>query len=109
MDITEETGAQRFGGVLKRVCGEEAVFRFGGDEFCILFKGPKIQEVVRYCEAVQSNLLIFPHLSPEAARPPVLESLGTKVYVATRSEKLGQRLYKRQGRKDTIRIFEDIG
>jgi diguanylate cyclase len=103
---------KEFGGVLKRVCGEEAVFRFGGDEFCILFKDRKIQEVVRYCEAVQSMFAAFSaHLSPEAA---LSASFGIARYErgmsATRLLKNSDSaLYSAKDAKNTIRIFEDIG
>lgn len=47
---------QVFGGVLREACGDSAKpFRFGGDEFCILFRGQEMGSAVETCRRIQKQ------------------------------------------------------
>lgn len=47
---------REFGKVLKRRCADGAVFRFGGDEFCVLFQNQTTSEIKLICEKIQDDL-----------------------------------------------------
>lgn len=47
---------REFGKVLKRRCADGAVFRFGGDEFCVLFQNQTTSEIKLICEKIQNDL-----------------------------------------------------
>jgi len=46
----------KFARILTKQCGD-AVFRFGGDEFCLFFKNQTKEDVLSKCERVQKELL----------------------------------------------------
>ncbi len=45
-----------FGRILKRCCGNGVPFRYGGDEFCLLFKDCGIGEAVEACLKIRAEL-----------------------------------------------------
>ncbi|MDK2807674.1 MAG: hypothetical protein PWP24_407 [Clostridiales bacterium] len=45
-----------FGEILKKNCGQAIPFRYGGDEFCILFQNQTIEEVKEICQRIQADL-----------------------------------------------------
>lgn len=48
---------REFADILRNRCSDDAQpFRFGGDEFCILFKNTSIQCVLNTCESIQQEL-----------------------------------------------------
>ena len=47
---------REFGGVLKKRCAGAAVFRFGGDEFCVLFQNQTTEQIKLICEKIQNDL-----------------------------------------------------
>lgn len=47
---------KEFGRILKRNCQDAIPFRFGGDEFCILFKNKTMNETLNICRRIQSDL-----------------------------------------------------
>lgn len=44
------------GEILRRNCREAAPFRYGGDEFSIIFKGVRLKTVLRICTQIQRDL-----------------------------------------------------
>lgn len=44
-----------FGSLLKANCGDAAAFRFGGDEFCLLFKNVPMDSVIDICKKIQTD------------------------------------------------------
>lgn len=42
--------------LLKESCGKEVPFRYGGDEFCMLFYNTDIEEAINMCKKIQDNL-----------------------------------------------------
>lgn len=103
---------KEFGSIIKRVCGEEASFRFGGDEFCMLFKGRKIQEVIRDCEAVQSMFSAFSsQISPQVT---LSASFGIARYekgmsAARLLKNSDSALYSAKEAKSTVWVFQEPG
>ncbi|WP_283610673.1 GGDEF domain-containing protein [Faecalispora anaeroviscerum] len=51
-----------FAEVLRENCGCSTPFRYGGDEFCLLFRDVSMTEAVNTCERIQAKLdeLLFP-------------------------------------------------
>ena len=48
---------KEFANILKKCCGDNSMpFRFGGDEFCILFSGQTKQSVTDICKEIQEHL-----------------------------------------------------
>jgi len=47
---------REFGNVLKKRCTGGAVFRFGGDEFCVLFQNQTTEQIKLICEKIQDDL-----------------------------------------------------
>ena len=47
---------REFGRVLKKRCAGGAVFRFGGDEFCVLFQDQTTEQIKLICEKIQDDL-----------------------------------------------------
>jgi diguanylate cyclase len=45
----------QFSNILKSYCEYGIPYRFGGDEFCILFKNIKIEMVIDICKGIQTN------------------------------------------------------
>ncbi len=46
-----------FGKILKESCGDALPFRYGGDEFCILFRNYTLEEVHRTCEKIRKDCM----------------------------------------------------
>lgn len=54
--LVGDTFLVEFGKVLSENCGDEVPFRYGGDEFCILFKNRTLEEAVETCKKIQEGL-----------------------------------------------------
>ncbi|MCC8065905.1 MAG: GGDEF domain-containing protein [Clostridiales bacterium] len=46
---------KKFGSVLRNVCSQHLCFRYGGDEFCILFTGLSVDEAGKLCRRVRRD------------------------------------------------------
>ncbi len=67
-----------FGEILRRHCGEALPFRYGGDEFSLLFKNSSIEETLETCDRIR---LEFNTLANAFAVPvPVSVSMGLAQY-----------------------------
>ena len=42
----------QFAGILREGVGGHPIFRYGGDEFCILFQGESVETAARYCRRI---------------------------------------------------------
>ena len=51
-----DTCLMEFSCVLSEYLGESAVFRYGGDEFCLIMRNTTVTEAVKRCEQIQSRL-----------------------------------------------------
>lgn len=100
----------QFGRSLKLNCTDSTPFRFGGDEFCIIFKNQALKIVVETCERIQKdfkkivavndvNLLItlsfgIAHYLQEMTSTQLLKNADTALYCAKKV-------------KNAIRIYDN--
>ena len=47
---------QMVAGILRSYAGEDAAFRYGGDEFCMVFHAPESSRIVQTCERIRKAL-----------------------------------------------------
>lgn len=101
---------KEFGSILRKYCkGSTVPFRFGGDEFCILFKNQVEERIIETCRRIQCDLKESP------VNPPgmlLTASIGIAHYIkqTTAAELLQNTdlaLYRSKVSKDAICIYED--
>lgn len=99
-----------FGSILLSNCGNSASFRFGGDEFCILFKNQSMETVSQTCfniktDFTESIATCYPNL-------PLSASFGIARYsddITTTQllKKTDSALYCAKTAKNTIYIYDE--
>lgn len=102
---------KEFGGILKKNCYDGTMpFRFGGDEFCILFKNKPIEKVIDTCRDIQGDLK-----NSEVSRLSisVTASFGIAVYeqgmsVAQLLKNTDEALYNAKDARDSVCVFENV-
>ncbi len=99
-----------FGKILKANCGKAIPFRYGGDEFCILFQNHTLNAVIETCKEVQENFKLIQLDGNENL--PLTISVGIANYTDDISpSKLiintDKALYESKITKDTITVFKD--
>ena len=47
---------QMVAGILRSYAGEDVAFRYGGDEFCMVFHVPESSRIVQTCERIRKAL-----------------------------------------------------
>lgn len=52
------------GGILREEAGEEAAFRYGGDEFCLVFHSPDVRYAIQTCEKIRQRLHVINAFEP---------------------------------------------
>ncbi|SMC37980.1 GGDEF domain-containing protein [Papillibacter cinnamivorans] len=101
---------REFGRILKRnTAGNSMSFRFGGDEFCILFKNMPMEKVIETCKKIQNDV------KASAAKKtdiPLTASVGVARYARGMPAKQLLRrtdsaLYRSKTMKDTLWVSED--
>ncbi|MHC1695575.1 MAG: GGDEF domain-containing protein [Eubacteriales bacterium] len=97
-----------FGGILKKHCGDAVPIRFGGDEFCVLFKNKSIQQVRKSCESIQRELR---ESCATQSGEPLTVSVGIASYdkgltAAQLLKNSDIALYKAKETRDTICVYE---
>ncbi len=97
-----------FAKILADECGEETAFRYGGDEFCLLFRGKSLSEVLEACRVVQSDFLQF-SLRPPFSRP-MTASFGIARYEtgmppSTLISNSDQALYASKANRGSITVY----
>lgn len=104
---------QVFGGVLREACGDSAKpFRFGGDEFCILFRGQEMGSAVETCRRIQKQYTAA--LEAEGEKLPFhTASFGLAAYRAgmTPTQLIRESdaaLYEAKREKDQIKVFQAL-
>lgn len=101
---------KEFGRILRKNCIDDSLpVRFGGDEFCILFKNKPIERVMETCIQIQDDLNESPVNHPTI---PVTASVGIAHYKkGTPASQLlkntDDALYRSKTLKDSICLFED--
>jgi diguanylate cyclase len=100
-----------FSRILKRNCTDGAVpFRFGGDEFCILFSNVELDRVTAKCQNIQSDLKVY---GSSIADISLSTSIGIAQYkknmTATQLlRNTDAALYRSKESKGDICVFEDM-
>ena len=97
-----------FATLLEEHCQGASVFRYGGDEFCLIFENVNMDEAVSTCENIQSDLIEI-----YSKKYPMLDisvSFGLARYTADgNSARLfisaDQALYEAKELRNTIRIY----
>lgn len=99
---------REFGQILKKNCAEDSPFRFGGDEFCILFQNKTVEQVIAICKNIQSDL----KQSSTTELGPLTISIGIARYTRpmTASQLLRNTdtaLYRSKRMRDAICVYDD--
>ncbi|MFA9465466.1 MAG: GGDEF domain-containing protein [Velocimicrobium sp.] len=100
-----------FGKILKENSNDAMTFRYGGDEFCILFQNQMLQDVVKICQRIQYDLEKA-NIGKEFEFP-LTASFGIAVYSkhmdsAELFMNTDKALYESKVKKNAIRIFEEL-
>jgi diguanylate cyclase len=101
----------QFGDILKKNCPKEATpFRYGGDEFCILFKNVEIDTIVKICKHIQRELKM--NLADKSADKHVTASIGIAEHKKGMSpsqlfRKTDLALYRSKGIGNSIYVFNE--
>ena len=53
--VTGDVCLKKFSEILIKNCGDGIPFRFGGDEFCLLFKNKTMVKIVETCQKIQED------------------------------------------------------
>lgn len=102
---------KEFGRILRKDCTDDAIpVRFGGDEFCILFKNQPLERVMETCIQIQDDLTESPVNYPTI---PVTASVGIARYTKGMGasqllKNTDDALYRSKTLKDSICIFDDM-
>lgn len=97
-----------FGGILRQNCGDAVPIRFGGDEFCMLFKNKSLRQVTESCKNIQKELR-------ESCRTLTGEPLTVSIGIASYSKGMTASqllknsdiaLYKAKEHRDTVCVYE---
>lgn len=97
--------------IFKNNCGENSMpFRFGGDEFCILFKDSSLKEVIKTCRDIQSDLK---QSYTSIGYMVMTLSIGIAVYDKKTSatqlvKNTDTAMYNAKVIKDCISVFKDM-
>jgi len=100
---------KELGAILKKNCiGDTMPFRYGGDEFCILFKNKSMDYVISMCEVIQHQAKSI--AIEEAGNMSVTASVGIARYeknmIPTQLLSITDTaLYKAKTSKGSIRVF----
>lgn len=98
------------GKILTANCGDAIPFRFGGDEFCILFRNNTLQEVIQTCEKIQKE---FRETNVTGNKKLVITaSIGISIYTKDMSSSnlianTDKALYEAKSVRNAIRIHGD--
>lgn len=100
---------KEFGSILKRNCVDGAAFRFGGDEFCVLFRNRSLEAVTEVCRNIQRDFEAA--MKAHKIEVPVSVSFGIAPYSEgiTPTQLLKNTdtaLYRSKKVRNTIRIYE---
>lgn len=99
---------QVFGRILSESCGNALPFRFGGDEFCILFRDQAVDKVFETCRLIQERYLAY---AEDVSKDlPITVSIGAARYTPgmTASQLIkitDDALYRSKQTKNTISFY----
>ncbi|MPN04633.1 putative diguanylate cyclase DgcC [bioreactor metagenome] len=98
-----------FARILRENCGNAVPFRYGGDEFCLLFHDANIEESIYTCEQIRTELKnldigVDPKLEITASFG--LAEYSDKINIAQLFINADQALYKAKILRNKIEVFE---
>jgi diguanylate cyclase (GGDEF)-like protein len=101
---------KRMGRILKKNCTDAIPFRYGGDEFCILFPNSSVEDTVKTCEKISTDLQAVSFENMENIK--LTASIGISgFYKHMDSARLivnaDQALYAAKTVKNTIHIYSE--
>ncbi len=102
---------KEFADILKNNCGPDTLpFRFGGDEFCILFKNNMLKNVIDTCRAIQRDLKESAAGAPDMC---MTASFGIARYekgmfISQLLKDTDLALYRAKAERDSINVYGDI-
>lgn len=109
--IAGDSCLQGFGAILQENCGDATPFRYGGDEFCILFCNNTMEEAVEVCRRIQEELR---RLELDTHSEMVLTAsfglcrysrqMDTSVLLANADKAL----YVAKEKRNAIRVYEEL-
>lgn len=100
----------QLGSILKIICNDATPFRFGGDEFCILFKNTKLKLVIEKCQSIQKQ---FQKIGlKNDMKMPLTVSIGIAKFLNGMTtiqlfENADSALYTSKITKNAINVFDD--
>ena len=99
-----------FADILKRDCVDGEPYRFGGDEFCIIFKNQALEKVIATCKAIQWDL--NEHLSVSKVDIPLTASFGIaqcdqNVKISEVLSNADCALYRSKKTRNAIHVYDD--
>lgn len=103
-----DQGLMEFGNILKKHGTDDLVpFRFGGDEFCILFKDMEVSRVIELCKSIQNDLK---ENTSDRLGIPLTISVGIACYQNGMTAKqllhnTDSALYRSKSEKDSVFLF----
>jgi len=102
---------REFGNILKKYASDDVIpFRFGGDEFCILFKNIRLNNAIEICKSIQTDLK---ESKINETVISVSVSVGISEYRKSMSatqliQNTDAALYRSKNTKDSIYIFDSL-
>jgi diguanylate cyclase len=94
--------------ILKRNSGNATVFRYGGDEFCLLFRNAAMPEAVSTCEHIQHKMKDLCIVNDPTLKVTVsfgLAAYSDELNAARLFINADQALYEAKSVRDAIRVF----
>lgn len=97
-----------FADILRKNCTDGMPFRFGGDEFCILFKNLPLLTVIETCTKIQEDLIEY--IADTSINIPLTASFGIAYYeqetnVTNLLKKADYALYRSKEVKNAIHVY----
>ena len=99
-----------FAKILTTNCGTALPFRFGGDEFCILFKNSTLDNIIEICEKIQHDFSKLELTKNDALALTASFGIAHHIKDMTISELVvntDKALYEAKTVKNSIRIFSE--
>lgn len=109
--VTGDLCLIEFGKILKKNCKGAMPFRYGGDEFGIIFQNRTLDSVVKTCEQIQKDFAVAE--IDKNRRLPLTISIGIAKYSCNMAPstliiRTDQALYESKKEKNKITIYSNV-